>query len=156
MIVLYPHHHHHHHHAHVAQLECSVKALIVASVVLAIAGCATATPMAQPDGSLGYFVSCPGGRPDKCANKAAELCGGPYSIIGEQDEQISGAFANRRGSMAFSMPVIHVNVVCGGPSVPNRAQTGIVAPDAATANALGFRNCMDVNHDEAYCGSIFK
>lgn len=45
-----------------------------------LCGCAIATSTSTPDGSKGYAVHC-GMVVSACFDKAAEMCGGQYTII---------------------------------------------------------------------------
>ena len=49
-------------------------------VVLALAGCVRVSETRLPDGGTGYTLRCRDA--SNCMNKAAELCNGPYQILG--------------------------------------------------------------------------
>lgn len=62
---------------------------IVASAAL-MAGCTTATPMYNPDGTQGFKVSC-GGKLNSfgsCIEKAGQVCGpAGYKVLGSNGEE---------------------------------------------------------------------
>ena len=49
-----------------------------------VVGCATATPIIGPDGTVNQLVSCDS--VELCYEKAREVCGGTYKIVNSNSE----------------------------------------------------------------------
>ena len=56
--------------------------------LLALAGCVTEAghvhPTTLPNGKPGYVVTCNSSRYDRCLNRAARACAGPYTIVPQE------------------------------------------------------------------------
>lgn len=62
-----------------------MKGLVLAAALLT--GCVAVKPTALPDGSRGYSLDCRGLLSfADCMNKAAQVCGGPYTILNQERE----------------------------------------------------------------------
>ena len=60
---------------------------LLIGVACGLAGCVMVKPVQLPDGRAGHSLSgC--GDLAKCMNKAAEICSGPYQVIGSQDHNV--------------------------------------------------------------------
>lgn len=64
---------------------------VVVLAALLTAGCVTSRPVSLPNGVQGLAINCPGAIRDigDCMNRAAEECGGPYSILTRDGEVVS-------------------------------------------------------------------
>jgi hypothetical protein len=60
-------------------------------VIGTLAGCTTVEPISGPDGSTNELIHCPDIK--ECYNKAAEVCGGQYTII-NTSTSVSGAYGS--------------------------------------------------------------
>lgn len=64
------------------------------AALMVLAGCATASPVALPNGVMGHSIEC--SALADCYNKAGEVCGGGYSIIATDGREVpvmtGGAF----------------------------------------------------------------
>jgi hypothetical protein len=65
---------------------------VVYAVTLCLTACATAAPVALPNGTKGYSIDCSGGGFSiaDCMNKAAEVCKGSYQIVGQDSASTGG------------------------------------------------------------------
>lgn len=74
--------------------------LVCAAVLTA---CVTARPVALPNGTQGYAIQCPGAARDisDCMNKAAEVCGGKYSILDREGNVVGGAMTSWNNGAVF-------------------------------------------------------
>jgi hypothetical protein len=77
-----------------------------------LSGCVTARPVALPNGTQGYAIQCPGAARDisDCMNKAAEVCGGKYSIL-DQEGNVVGGTATMVGNSAIFVQGIHRTLI---------------------------------------------
>ena len=61
---------------------------LIIFTALACAGCVTESghihATTLPDGRTGYVITCNSNRYDRCLNRAARVCGGPYSIAPQE------------------------------------------------------------------------
>ena len=90
----------------------------IAQIVLVIitiisTGCVRVTPVSLGDGTNAYELSCPGSARSyaDCRNKAAEICGGKYKEL-DQEEYSSGAFVDPNSGMIFQGRQRRMTVVC--------------------------------------------
>lgn len=69
--------------------------------VVALAGCATSTPIALPGGGHGFAIECP--HPGQCYNKAAEVCAPRSYELVDKGMMVEGGFtgAGQYSSGAF-------------------------------------------------------
>lgn len=81
-------------------------------IVLLLGGCVTSKPVSLPDGQVGHIISCDGGVQDisACMNKAAELCGGAYNVI-SQDQYMIGTTSVVYGNTATATGAIERKLV---------------------------------------------
>ena len=77
---------------------------LVASTVLALSGCATATNIPLPDNQAGIAIDCPN-RVAKCYAKAQEVCPNGYEIM-DKGSQTVGGFANGVGAIGSRTTLI--------------------------------------------------
>jgi hypothetical protein len=59
---------------------------------MTLSGCVTSRPVALPNGSEGLAIDC--SRADNiadCMNYAAEKCGGPYRVFGQENRKVPHA-----------------------------------------------------------------
>lgn len=84
-----------------------LKNALVAAIALsvaALAGCATASPVALPGGGQGFAVKCPD--PKQCYDKAAEMCApGVYELV-TTNATATGAVVNGSGSYGTETTLI--------------------------------------------------
>jgi len=68
-----------------------MKIAVVAAALL-IYGCSAPKLVSLPNGQTGYAVVCSGTRSSQadCMNKAAEVCGGPYTIVSQNESAVGG------------------------------------------------------------------
>jgi hypothetical protein len=71
--------------------------------VLFLAGCVTTKPVSLPSGQQGIAVNCPGNGFSiaDCMNKAAQVCGGPYTVLQSSEETAGGAVIPVGNGAAF-------------------------------------------------------
>jgi hypothetical protein len=91
--------------------------LLVATLVLALAGCTSTKPIATPDGRQGYTVGCSGSMLswEDCFERAAELCGGRsydiFTSVGEQGAIVAAEPQHLAGSTTKSRSMV---IACKG------------------------------------------
>jgi hypothetical protein len=77
-----------------------------------LSGCVTEAghihPTALPGGKPGYFITCNSQRYDRCLNRAARICNGPYTI--QPDAQTTVRFGDPVEGVGNSE---HIVVSCG-------------------------------------------
>lgn len=90
--------------------------MLIYALVLTLAGCATATPVALPDGSKGYSIDCGGTgfTISDCMNKAAEVCAGPYTVLGSNSESTAGMLMPVGNSLMYMQGINRTMVVACG------------------------------------------
>ena len=97
--------------------DCSVvssMAALCGVLVLTLSGCVTSEPVALPDGSEGLAIDCSrGGNIADCMNYAAEVCGGPYRVFGQENHSTPVA-TESAGMISVTNSVDRVLIVqCG-------------------------------------------
>ena len=83
---------------------------------LAVAGCVTSRPVALPNGTQGLAIDCSQGGHDiaDCMNFAAETCGGPYRIFGQESHSTPTATSPTPGQVIITNSVARILIVqCG-------------------------------------------
>lgn len=91
------------------------------TLLLAIAGCVTSRPVALPNGTQGLAIDCSEGGHDiaDCMNYAAEKCGGPYRIFGQENHSRPVASTPTPGNVIITNSVDRVLIVqCGSEASP--------------------------------------
>lgn len=69
----------------------SAVALTVA-LSMTLSGCVTSRPVALPNGTEGLAIDCSRARNiADCMNYAAEKCGGPYRVFGQENRKVPHA-----------------------------------------------------------------
>ena len=91
---------------------------VLASLALSmtVAGCITSRPVALPNGTQGLAIDCSQGGNNiaDCMNYAAETCGGPYRIFGQEDRSKPVATTASSGTVLITNSVSRVLIVqCG-------------------------------------------
>jgi hypothetical protein len=114
-----------------------VKTLIVTSIAVALAGCATSRPVPLSNGTTGFVVTCRANAATQCDAKAAEACRGPYTHstpVGRYNVR-SLIVIPPAGFVYVNVPMIRTVVTCtnGAPVLPPAP----TAPDAAPSSFLG-------------------
>lgn len=65
---------------------------LCAAVCITLSGCVTSQPVALPDGTEGLAIDCSyGDNIAACMNYAAEKCGGPYRVFGQEKRKVPHA-----------------------------------------------------------------
>lgn len=73
--------------------ECSA-VLSVLALSMAAGGCVTSRPVALPNGTQGLAIDCShASNIADCMNYAAEKCGGPYRVFGQENSSVPVASA---------------------------------------------------------------
>lgn len=82
------------------------------AAVVALSACVTESghihPTTLPDGRSGYFITCNSQRYDRCLNRAARVCDGPYTL--HPDDQTTVRFGDSVEGIGNSD---HIVVTCG-------------------------------------------
>jgi hypothetical protein len=92
--------------------ECSAVLSLVA--LMTLSGCVTSEPVALPNGSEGLAIDCShGDNIADCMNYAAEKCGGPYRVFGQENRKVPHA-SGSGDSVSITNSIDRVLIVqCG-------------------------------------------
>lgn len=92
--------------------KASLTAMLAILSAVALSACATARPVALPNGTQGYAIHCSGAALDisDCMNKAAEVCGGKYNIL-DREGNVVGGTATVIGNSAIFVQGIHRTLI---------------------------------------------
>jgi hypothetical protein len=91
-----------------------MKYITLCAALALLGGCVTAKPITGPDGRQSYSVSCNGGIHDlgDCYNKAAEVCHGPYDVVGGESSTAVFVSGNQYGVYGGGVPKRTIIVAC--------------------------------------------
>ncbi len=90
-----------------------MKTLIASTLALALAGCATATPVFDHNGQSAMLVDCGANPISTCFEKANQVCPLGYRTMGTSTTETGGAFLhyNQELGTLSSLPTVQRQIV---------------------------------------------